>query len=72
MYIIYKFDKELRGILFEIISDVEVYLKTQISYSFSLKYGGMGYRNLDNYSNYGDSLRILKKMNDIAEKTIKI
>lgn len=68
IYNIYKFDKELRGILFEIINDVEIYFKTQISYNFCLKYGGMGYRNLQNYKSYEESLNVLKKLNDTVKK----
>lgn len=70
IYNIYKTDKEIRSVLFELVNDIEVYLKTQIANYFSIKYGPDGYRmpcnfREDNYIQYRDVINLLKKCNDI-------
>lgn len=72
IYDIYKTDKEIRSVLFELINDIEVYLKTQIANYFSLKYGADGYRNPSNFNennanNYEDIINFLKKCTDIRK-----
>lgn len=73
IYNIYKTDKEIRSVLFELINDIEVYLKTQIANYFCLKYGPDGYRNpsdfKDNsFTKYSDVINLLKKCNDISKR----
>lgn len=72
VYNIYKTDKEIRSVLFELINDIEVYLKTQVANYFCLTYGPDGYRNPFNFackSNeaYSDIINLLKKCNDISK-----
>ena len=40
---IYEFDSRLRSLIFEVIEDVEVYLRTQLAYYVSQKYGAFGH-----------------------------
>lgn len=73
IYNIYKTDKEIRSVLFELINDIEVYLKTQVANYFSLEYGPDGYRNPCNFNdlnrkNYSDVINLLKKCNDISAR----
>lgn len=49
IYKIYNFDKTFRGILLELINDVEVYFKTRLANYFSLKYGSDGYLDFRNF-----------------------
>ena len=39
----YEFDSRIRSLIFEVIEDVEVYLRTQLSYYISQKYGPYGH-----------------------------
>ena len=73
IYNIYKTEKEIRSTLFELVNDIEVYLKTQIANYFSLKYGAIGYLNPFNYKHeygkdYSDVLHLLKKFNEIVSR----
>lgn len=73
IYNIYKTEKEIRSTLFELINDIEVYLKTQVANYFSLKYGADGYLNPYNFKHdrskeYGDAISLIKKCNDIMKK----
>lgn len=73
IYNIYKTEKEIRSTLFELINDIEVYLKTQVGNYFSLKYGPDGYLNPYNFKHnhrkeYGDAVSLLKKCDDIIKK----
>ncbi len=47
---IYEFDVKMRAILFGYIEEIELYLRTQISYEMAHKYGALGYLNPDNFS----------------------
>lgn len=72
IYNIYKTDKEIRSVLFELINDIEVYLKTQVANYFSLTYGPDGYHNPYNFNNksndeYSVIINLLKKCNDISK-----
>ncbi len=48
---IYDFDARMRATLFECIEEIELFLRTQLSYEMGHKYGALGYLNLDNFSN---------------------
>lgn len=70
IYDVYKTDKEIRSTLFELINDIEVYLKTQIANYFSLEYGPLGYLNPDNFEykaqkSYCDVLSLIRKCSEV-------
>lgn len=46
----YKFDKYLRGILIEVVNDVEVYFKTRFANYHTLTYGADGYLQSENFN----------------------
>ena len=47
---IYEFDKKIRSLIFSLIEDIELFLRTQISYYHAHKYGPLGYLDNENYS----------------------
>lgn len=49
VYRIYEFDRKMRRILFSAIEQVEIYLRTQLAYYHSHKYGPLGYMDAANY-----------------------
>ncbi len=52
---LYKFDKELRILIFEAISEIEIALRSRLTYEFVHLYGEAGYTkhsNLPNFSKY--------------------
>lgn len=76
IYNIYKTDKEMRSILFELINDIEVYLKTQSANYFSITYGALGYLDPDNYlyksqGDYQKVIEFIKKCNEVNKKNEK-
>lgn len=50
VYSIYEFDRELRGIILTALEEIEIYLRSQISYYHTRKYGPLGYTNPSNYN----------------------
>ena len=40
---IYEFDRKLRSLLFTVVEEIELMLRTQLSYYHSMKYGPLGY-----------------------------
>lgn len=50
IYRIYEFDRKLRGILFSAIEEIEIYLRAKIAYFHAHKYGPLGYKDPDNFS----------------------
>ena len=47
---IYYFDSELRKLIMGTIDEIEIYLKSQISYYHSQKYDAEGYTDSTNYN----------------------
>lgn len=43
VYGIYEFDRKLRTLLFSVIEEIELYLRTQLAYYFAHKYGALSY-----------------------------
>ena len=63
--------KEIRSTLFELINDIEVYLKTQLANYFSLTYGPVGYLdpsnfNFKNHQEYIDIIDFLKRCGELT------
>jgi len=74
---LYYFDTELRKIIFEAIEVIEIYLRTQIAYHHSQKYGAFGYLDITtlrgNYQAEFDELHldIIKEKERSKEVFIK-
>lgn len=64
---LYKFDRELRQLIFEIIEHIEVSLRAVITNYFSLKYGNFGYKDLSNVGKYKN--RYKEALNDLEKET---
>lgn len=57
VYRIYEFDRKMRQILFSVIEQIEVYLRTQLSYYHGHKYGPAGYMDAANYNTKHNHLK---------------
>ena len=64
---LYKFDRELRQLIFEIIEHIEVSLRAVITNYFSLKYGNFGYKDWSNVGKYKN--RYKEALNDLEKET---
>ena len=64
---LYKFDRELRQLIFETIEHIEVSLRAVITNYFSLKYGNFGYKDLSNVGKYKN--RYKEALNDLERET---
>lgn len=64
---LYKFDRELRQLIFEIIEHIEVSLRAVITNYFSLKCGNFGYKDLSNVGKYKN--RYKEALNDLERET---
>ena len=49
LYNLYQFDEQLRGLLFGIIQNVEIELRTRIAYHVASQYGADGYMHIENF-----------------------
>lgn len=56
---IYEFDRKMRSLLFSIIEEIELYLRTQIAYSHAHKYGETDYLNAAHYNSKHDHSKFL-------------
>ena len=65
---IYEFDGRLRALIFETIEDIELYLRTQLAYYSSHKYGGLGYLNPELYSEKHNQDKFLSKVESCIEE----
>lgn len=65
---IYEFDSRLRGLLFSVIEDIEVNMRSKLAYYTAHKYGAMGYITDDMFSERHDSDKFIKKVNSCIEE----
>ena len=68
VYHIYEFDRHLRSILFPTIEEIEILLRTQISYYFSHKYGSLGYLDPNNFNPKHDVAAFDKHCTDMIDQ----
>ena len=54
---LYEFDKELRGVIFKYLEQIEIILRTKITHNHARKYGAYGYRNDENSLNKAYKIR---------------
>lgn len=60
----YKFDSDMRTLLFNTIEHIEFYLRTQFSYYFSMKYGALGYLDESNFYPKHNHDNFIAKVNE--------
>lgn len=74
IYAVYKFDRELRNIMFNYISIIETNIKSYIANTFSKKYGVYNYLNEENFSvNYKTKqlyIEFMKNLDDNLNRNI--
>ncbi len=61
---IYEFDSQLRGLIFSIIEDIEISLRTKIAYHVAHKYGVSEYLSDQMFSNKHDTEEFKKKIDN--------
>lgn len=68
VYHIYEFDRKLRSLIFSMLEEIEILLRTRISYFFSHKYGALGYKDTDNFNLNHDNEKFNKHYSDMIEQ----
>lgn len=64
----YLFDSQLRCLLYSVVEKIELYLRSQIAYYHSHKYGALGYMNKDNFNSKHNHQKFLLQINDQIQK----
>lgn len=67
VYNIYEFDRKLRNLIFSVLEEVEILLRTRLAYYFSHKYGALGYLNKNNFSNTFNEENFTKLCNELIK-----
>lgn len=65
---IYEFDSRLRGLIFSIIEDIEINLRTRLSYFVAHKYGPLGYLSHNTFSDKHNSDKFEEKLSLCIEE----
>lgn len=68
---IYYFDQELRSLIFSMIEDIEIHIRTQLAYYFSHKYGSLGYMSPQNYNSKHDHASFIKHISSCIKENDK-
>jgi len=68
---LYEFDRKLRNLLFSTIEELEVYLRAQLSYYHSQKYGPIGYLDSINFNSRHDHVYFLSQINSLIKSNNK-
>jgi len=63
VYRIYEFDCKLRALLFSVIEEVELFLRTRFAYHSAHVYGALGYLDEANYNKYHDHDKFIDSVN---------
>jgi len=63
IYQIYEFDRKLRLLLLSVIEEIELHLRTQLSYYFAHKYGALGYLDEMLYGSSHNHTEFIEKVN---------
>lgn len=67
----YLFDAKLRSLLFPLIEEIELLLRTRIAYYHSHKYGSLGYMDKNCFSKKHNHDIFLKRINEYISKNTK-
>lgn len=57
---IYEFDSDLRNLIASVVEDIEIYLRSTISYYYAHKYGAEGYVNASNFNHKHNHVKFMK------------
>ena len=71
VYRIYEFDRKLRNLVFGVVEEIELMLRTQLSNYHSLKYGPLGYKDANNFNKKHDVARFEKHIADAIKHNEK-
>ena len=69
---LYYFDKEIRNILFTNIEKIEIYLRTQLSYTISKDFGSFGYSTCENFHNKKDFIPLMSHIQKEVNRSKEI
>jgi abortive infection bacteriophage resistance protein len=72
VYNLYEFDRKLRRLIFSAIEELEVYLRAQLSYYHSHKYGSDGYLNPANFSSRHNHTRFTERIDELLKSNSNI
>ncbi len=59
---IYEFDRRMRGLLFSVVEEIELYLRLQLAYYHAHRYGPLGYMEAENFGQGHNHTRFLGKV----------
>lgn len=68
---IYDFDEQLRNLISGIIDEIEIYLRTQISYYHAHKYGAEGYTDFANFNSKHNHSAFLNRISSCIKENSK-
>ncbi len=66
--LIYEFDAKMRNLLFKVIEEIEMHLRTQLSYYHAQSYGPLGYKYEANFNEKHKHDHFHKLLEDIVRK----
>jgi len=64
IYRIFEFDRRLRTIIFSVIEEIELYMRSQLAYHFAHAYGSHAYLDAKHYSKRHDHKKFLSTVNN--------
>jgi len=67
VYNLYEFDRKLRSIIFSVIEELEVFLRAQLSYYHTHKYGTDGYMNPKNFNSRHNHVKFVERIAELLK-----
>jgi len=72
VYSLYEFDRKLRQHIFSVIEELEVYLRAQLSYYHTQKYGSDGYMDSANFNSRHNHAGFAKRISQLIKSNSKV
>ena len=72
VYRLYEFDRKLRHNIYSALEELEIYLRAQLSYYHSHKYGADGYMKADNFNSRHNHAGFIERINGLVKKNDKL
>jgi len=71
VYALYEFDRKLRHLVFSATGELEIFLRSQLSYYHAHKYGSDGYLNPTNFNSRHNHERFVVRINEVIDGNSK-
>ncbi|MDR1117571.1 MAG: Abi family protein [Oscillospiraceae bacterium] len=72
VYMMYEFDRRLRALVYKVIEEIEIYVRSKAAYYHGHKFGALGYKNLSNFNGQHNHEKFIGNINNEIEHSREV